>query len=323
MQEKKMRKFICRYIAENVPTAKVTNENGNIFVVKGDADNYPCIVAHLDQVQNLHSADFKVLQCDNILLGYSAINKRTEGLGADDKNGIYIALKCLQRYDNIKIALFRDEEIGCIGSSECDITFFDNCKYILQCDRRGNSDLITNVYNTPICSDEFIEAIHPENFGYKQASGMLTDVYTLIERGVNVSCLNISCGYFNPHTDEETTDINGLMNCYNFVCWIIENVTDVYPFTPPYNDYKDTCNDKSDYYDWGNNWDYSGESKDNKDYYLYDAGNTIYDILEYNPNISFKELWQTYGEFIKCGKREAKRLYNDIINFYGYDTKTI
>jgi hypothetical protein len=36
-----------------------------------------------------------------------------EGLGADDKNGIWIALQCLKKYDTVKVAFFVSEEVGC------------------------------------------------------------------------------------------------------------------------------------------------------------------------------------------------------------------
>ena len=50
--EKKMRRFIKRWINNNIPQAEVTTDaKGNIYVTKGKAENYPCIIAHLDQVQ--------------------------------------------------------------------------------------------------------------------------------------------------------------------------------------------------------------------------------------------------------------------------------
>ena len=34
---------------------------------------------------------------------------------------------------------------------------------------------------------------------------MMTDVLELKEKGLKVSCLNLSCGYYEPHTDHEFT----------------------------------------------------------------------------------------------------------------------
>ena len=309
-----MRKFIVNWCAVNVPAATVVNDNGNLFITKGDAENYPCVVAHLDQVQNVHSSDFAVIESGGVLFGYSAANKRQEGLGADDKNGIFIALKCLQRYDDIKVALFRGEEVGTVGSSECKLDFFENCRYLTQCDRRGASDMITNISGGQICSDEFIKNVNAANFGYTPASGMLTDVATLSDRGVNLSCINLSCGYYKPHTDEECTVIADLINCYNFVCWIIENLQSVYPYTPEVakiDTYNYSYDWRGNYFDW-----YDSYYHNDNDITDYEIENTIIDILSDDQNITFNEMWQRYNDYFGCNKARAKRIYNDVKSFY-------
>lgn len=77
---------------------------GNLYMTRGISETYPCIVAHLDQVQREHSKDFKAIETEDIIFGYSPKNRKREGLGADDKNGIWIALKCLEKYECIKVA---------------------------------------------------------------------------------------------------------------------------------------------------------------------------------------------------------------------------
>lgn len=42
---------------------------------------------------------------------------------------------------------------------------------------------------------------------------MMTDVLELKERGLGVSCINLSCGYYEPHSDEEFTVKKDLLNC--------------------------------------------------------------------------------------------------------------
>ena len=119
----------------------------------------------MDQVLKTHCGDFKVVEAGDVLFGFSLANIQMEGLGADDKNGIWVALKCLQRYVSIKCCFFVQEEVGCIGFSKCDMDFFSDCRYVLQCDRRGGSDLISNIGGwTELCSKEFLEAIGYEAF---------------------------------------------------------------------------------------------------------------------------------------------------------------
>lgn len=224
--EENMRKFIksyCKSIG-----CRVERKDGNIYVTKGTAETYPCIASHIDQVQTLHSPDFKVFNCEGVLFGWSQMNRRQEGLGADDKNGIWVALRCLERYDAVKACFFWGEEIGCCGSMRADMKFFSDCRFVLQCDRRNSGDLITDICGQ-LCSDEFLAAIPSEEFGYAPVSGLTTDVGTLKENGLSVSCVNMSCGYYAPHTDHETTVFSELENCLAFVSAIIERCTEVYP----------------------------------------------------------------------------------------------
>ena len=227
--EHNMRKFIVSY-AKKKDADCVTDKTGNVYVTKGNADNYPCIVAHMDQVQRWHSPDFLSIEFNGAVFGYSEKNHRFEGLGADDKNGIFVALECLQEFDVLKCAFFVGEEIGCVGSFDCDMTFFNDCRFVLQCDRRNGNDLITEI-TSKLCSDEFLHDIDFRDFGYKETQGAMTDVDTLKCNGLAVSCVNMSCGYYNPHTDEEITDLAELQNCLNFVKHIIRKCTDVYPHT--------------------------------------------------------------------------------------------
>lgn len=228
--EKKMRKFIKDWIRRNVPDAQVSvDKAGNVYVERGVSETYPCIVAHMDQVQRLHEKDFMVCKVDGKLFGFSPGAMKMRGLGADDKNGIWVALKCLKKYDVMKCAFFVGEEIGCVGSSDADMSFFSDVRWVIQCDRRNGGDLITDASGTELCSEEFVNALYAEKFGYKETFGMMTDVMTLKENGLKVSCVNLSCGYYAPHTDEEYTDVAELENCLAFVEHIVENVTDVYP----------------------------------------------------------------------------------------------
>ena len=273
--EKKMRRFIKRWIMNNVSNTQITTDlKGNIYVSKGLAENYPCIVSHIDQVQKTHSRDFVCIESEDVIFGYSPKNHRQEGLGADDKNGIWIALKCLQKYPVMKAAFFVEEEIGCRGSAQADLGFFTNCRFVIQCDRRGNSDLITSISFTELCSKEFIEATGHEMFGYAPTDGMMTDVLELKERGIEVSCINMSCGYYKPHTDQEFTDKNDLLNCQKFVENIIENCAAVYPHK---------CEDS--YY--GNlYWEEQEEL-----YLLAD------ELLSCNPDLTAEELKEWYGYY--------------------------
>lgn len=226
--EKKIKRYIKDYINTNIGGCDIFCDNKNMYITKGKSDLYPCVVAHLDQVQKNHSRDFEVIEYNNTLIGFSSANKRQEGLGADDKNGIFVALECLKIFDNIKVAFFHSEEIGCVGSSKAQLSFFDDCRYVLQADRRDDCDLITTAGYTELCSKKFADDILALDFGYKETNGMLSDVVELKDNGLKISCINASCGYYHPHTDYEVCDLSALENCLNLFISIIENLTERY-----------------------------------------------------------------------------------------------
>ena len=228
-REQAMLQFIQNEL-DHLPGVKYCfDKMGNIYVVKGHAATYPCIVAHTDEVHHRKGNGCEILTLrDEILLGYDIERRKYCGIGADDKNGIWVALKCLETYDALKCAFFVQEERGCIGSSEADIDFFKDCRFVIQCDRRGNSDMVVSIDGTELCSQQFIRAVGHNKYGYKRIMGMLSDVAALKRKGLGVSCINLSCGYYEPHTEHEHTNIADLNKCLTFVRHIIEDCKEVY-----------------------------------------------------------------------------------------------
>ena len=291
-KEQKMIKFLLWWIRNNVPGAKVEidKEIGNIYVTKGVSNTYPCIVSHIDQVQTIHSRDFQTIETKDIIFGYSPKNKRLEGLGADDKNGVWICLKCLMKYENIKVAFFVGEEVGCVGSSKADMDFFKDVRFVIQCDRRGSSDLITSICSTEISSKEFIEATGYEAFGYHLEEGMMTDVLTLKENGLQVSAVNLSCGYYDPHSDHEFTVKRDLLNCLSFVEHIIENCTETY---------QHQCDYSMGFYDD----------------YFYEYYDEIYELLQTYPDLTFGEVEAAYQQHNpRLDRTELRSTYEMVKN---------
>lgn len=197
--------------------------DGNIHATKGVASGYPCVVAHMDTVHDIEE-DLSVLQVGDKLTGFNRVTMKQSGIGGDDKVGIYIALQCLDVFDNIKLAFFRDEEVGCNGSSRCDKSFFDDCNFVLQCDRQGNKDFVDTACGTKLSSRAFQKTINPilKKYGYSFKYGGMTDVMQLKDDGVNVSCANMSCGYWNPHTKHEYVDTTDVERCLKMVTEIIK-----------------------------------------------------------------------------------------------------
>lgn len=268
-KEGKIRKFIWNWIKQNVPGTTITcDKPGNMYVIKGKSNSYPCIVAHLDQVQERHSKDFRCYEAEDVIIGFSPQKREQQGLGADDKVGLWIGLKCLQEFECIKLAFFVQEEVGCKGSEQADMSFFEDCRFVIEPDRRGNEDLITQIGWTPLCSEEFLKDVGFEQFGYKEAEGMMTDIEALKDNGLAISCINLSCGYYKPHTDQEFIYKPAVENCLNFMEHIVRTCTKVYPHF-----------DTTSYYEKQNYYDLYD------DYY-----DEIYELLSVHPELSFGDI---------------------------------
>ena len=291
-KEGKIRKFIWNWVRQTVPDAKIEcDKPGNLYVTKGKSDTYPCIVAHMDQVQERHSKDFIAYEAEDIIIGFSPKHKEQQGLGADDKCGLWIGLKCLQKFDCLKLAFFVGEEVGCKGSGLANMAFFDDCRFVIEPDRKGSEDLITQIGWTPLCSDDFLKDIGFKKFGYKETEGMMTDIEALKDHGLMLSCINVSCGYYKPHSNEEFVYKPALLNCFAFVEHIIKTCTKVYPHI-----------DNTAYYEKQN---YYGDIYD--DYY-----SEIYDLLSNDPSLSFGDIEAMFKDWYgnKINKIELETSYD-------------
>lgn len=231
--EKSMIEFLEKELSKTEEYGILTiekDEKSNLYITKNinnEETFYPCVAAHMDQVASNGILN-KILLIDNCYIGWDSKSYSQKGLGADDKNGIWCALNLLKKFNKIKVAFFVSEETGCIGSSNCNMDFFKDVRYVLQADRRGSSDLIYKAGGTQMASKEFKTEVNKlaDIYRYKEETGMLTDVKTLVERGIGVSCINLSCGYYNPHSSTEYTIYDDLLNCMHLMSDIISTLED-------------------------------------------------------------------------------------------------
>lgn len=229
--EAEMRRFIIR-VATCLKLSYREDKIGNLYVQKGEGPVFPCLCAHMDEVHSYRS-DYRVEFEGDFIRGYSG--EMRCGIGADDKNGIWVLLKCLAARDipDLKCAFFVQEECGCQGSRAADMSFFRNCRFTIQVDRRFANQFITMNMGIPLCSGEFPEQLPLAKFGYAPAIGGHTDVCHLKLQGLAVCAANVSCGYYYPHSDMEETNIPDLQNCLALVREIILTCKGDYPHRLP------------------------------------------------------------------------------------------
>jgi len=238
--EDRVASFIKNYF-DNMGIKYDEDHYGNIYNL--DDKNLPILNAHMDTVQD--KIDEKLAKFvkirDGILNGYGVI-------GGDDKCGLFVILKVLEKR-KVNFIITREEEIGCVGISH----FMNENKikeypWALTLDRYGSGDIICerNDYGTK----EFEDALHQvgRSFGYNPAQGVYSDADYISQ---DVSCANVSVGYYAHHTKNEYVVLSELQNSINFVISAIDNIKE--KFQAPqkfsygkgysYNSYDDPMDD--------------------------------------------------------------------------------
>jgi len=204
------------------------NTGGNLYFTKGNAEFYPTVVAHYDTAQDYHE-DMQIIQTKDWIFGFNNYEAKQCGIGADDSVGLYFAVEMLKRLDHCKVVLFYGEERGCIGSNECDMSFFEDSLVVTQLDRRSYStDFIKYTNGLQVFPEEHYDLIAPlmKTYGYSFNNGSCTDVGALRRRGLKVASHNLSCGYLNEHMNDEVIHINSMENAFCFAQEMLEMISE-------------------------------------------------------------------------------------------------
>lgn len=120
-----------------------------------------------------------------------------EGIGGDDRCGIWIVLNLLETH-NCHVLFTRDEEIGGTGASAFAASGIRPAvRFIAEFDRTGNHDAV--FYD---CGNaEFIRFV-TKTTGYKEAWGTFSDI-SIIAPELDVAAVNLSSGYYSAHQRSE------------------------------------------------------------------------------------------------------------------------
>jgi hypothetical protein len=155
------------------------------------------LVAHLDTV---FACPVKTLYYDqrkNVLWS-------PDGLGADDRAGVFAIIKIIRAGFRPHIIFTTDEERGGIGASalirHVPVPFAD-MKYIIQLDRRGSCDCVFYDCDNP----EFVKYV--EQFGFVESVGSYSDISEICPKW-QIAGVNLSVGYINEHSYAETLHLN-------------------------------------------------------------------------------------------------------------------
>ena len=155
------------------------------------------LTAHMDTV---HKETVKVFYEYND--NGKHIVSSPQGIGGDDRCGVYMILKILETTTLRPYILFcEDEEIGGIGSDKfCERKFINDLKemmFLIELDRQGSNDLV--YYND---ENEMFHDFAERTTGYRENWGSFSDISNL-SPACEIASVNISCGYYNAHTTSE------------------------------------------------------------------------------------------------------------------------
>lgn len=213
-----MERYLRKFFRKN-NIAYDTDNYGNIYAIKGSPKNgefYPTMVCHIDTVHDINMDSIVKSQGD-LLYSIDKTNCQRTGIGGDDKVGVFITLSLLLHMPVFKAVFFKDEEVGCVGSSSADHTYFDDSSIVLQCDRKGMGDFVSSIYGVQLCNKELLNDIDSllTQYSRKSVTGGLTDVKSIASAN-DVQCANVNCGYYDPHTDDEYVSISDVESTLYF-----------------------------------------------------------------------------------------------------------
>lgn len=137
-------------------------------------------------------------------------------LGADDGAGMWLMLEMIDAKVPGTYVFHHSEECGGIGSHalSSDKGWLSRFKRAIAFDRKGTGDIIMHQRGGRCCSDTFVTALAAQlgeqKMPYKGAHGSFTDTANYTD--TIPECTNLSCGYYNEHTESEWLDLNHLLD---------------------------------------------------------------------------------------------------------------
>lgn len=202
----------CETKLSNLGCKVWKDETGNLYACKGSGP-WPMFTAHLDSV--FVCKETFLWMDETGWIGGSNSFGTQRGIGADDKCGVFVCLEMAAALDCVKIALFVSEEVGCIGSSKADRSFYDDVCYCIGVDG-PETGIVSHKCSGTVMFDidgEFWEKCSPalkRNFGSLALQHhTLTDVKNIREASV-FPCVNISAGFYNWHSSGELTTVDAV-----------------------------------------------------------------------------------------------------------------
>jgi len=154
-----------------------------------------------------------------------------DGLGADDRVGVFMILSLVRAGARPSILFTTDEESGSTSGYDFALQYkhkFQNygIKYLMELDRSGVNDCVFYNCDNP----DFTKYI--EGYGFKTGTGSFTDI-SVICPIIKTAGVNLSVGYWNEHSETEMIDLFTMSKNFDIIYKMIKDskkIKKVYKF---------------------------------------------------------------------------------------------
>ena len=216
LEEKTLVRTLSTFLSKRYGEGKVCATE-KFVIATGDIP--VVLVAHLDTVFDYTPDDIYYDREEGMMWS-------PQGLGADDRAGVFSILKIIRMGYRPHVIFTTEEEIGGKGASNL-ISIFPQApfdfKYMIELDRQGDAECV--FYNC----DNHTFTDYVESFGFVEKWGTFSDI-SVIAPAWGKAAVNLSIGYKNEHSYREILNVNSMLLTIKKVVKMLEDAVNVNDF---------------------------------------------------------------------------------------------
>ena len=176
------------------------------------------LVAHLDTVHRTQPETICYSADGTIMMS-------PQGIGGDDRAGVYMILRLIQRV-HCHVLFCEDEETGGHGAQAfIKSGIKPDVNYIVELDRMGSNDAV--FYQ---CRNRQFEQ-YINGFGFQTAFGSFSDISILAPQ-LNLAAVNLSTGYYHAHQPGEYVRLDKVEELIGRVGKLLQTETERFSYAP-------------------------------------------------------------------------------------------
>jgi len=195
---------------------EVVNEDGFLY----SPGSHPVLlIAHLDTVHTQLPTEIHINHANN----KGGDLWCSEGIGGDDRCGVYIIMAIIRQLD-CYVLFCEDEESHGIGAEKfCNADIIPDIHFIVEFDRRNNDDAV--FYNCD--NKDFTDFV--VSHGFNEEQGSFSDI-SLIAPHLGIAAVNISSGYYKAHSNEEYIRLDDVESIIKRAIPLLSNISKQYDY---------------------------------------------------------------------------------------------